>query len=186
MLHVSYDGLSFLTGSRVWCSSVKIDVKHFAGAGETYFIRWQNPECYMFPREERVKFYLKVRGWWKKYEQCRGLHASTSPLFSYFLGSFFNDSPLREGLYRVVVANHCVMVIMAFLQWFGPSNDFMKMNPVGLVTRMREDVYKVVLLPLLDAVVRFVFEAGEGNISARTRFSRVLDHVALFHSSKID
>lgn len=78
------------------------------------------------------------------------------------------------------------MALMAILQWIDPSDDFIKMNTVGLETQMRYDVYKGVSLSLLDGVVRFVLETGKRNIVSWTRFSHVLSHVAVLLSSEIN
>lgn len=91
-----------------------------------------------------------------------------------------------KALYRVLCADHCVMVNIVFLRWANPSEVFIETCPVFHDPRILDNVYKDVLRPLLDAVVRFCMAAGVHNIVAKTRYSPVPAHAAIIHASKID
>lgn len=82
----------------------------------------------------------------QKYDTFRSLRVTTNGLLSYVFGSFFNESPLRETLYRVAAADHSVMALMAFLLRVNFSDDFMKMHPISIDARIREGLYRGVLL----------------------------------------
>lgn len=110
----------------------------------------------------------------------------TSTLFFYVPCLSLKDSPIREALYRAADADHFAIVFMTFLQWVNPSDEFTKMSPIVLFARMREDVFKSVLLSLPDADTWVVFNEEVCYIVTCTGFSYVVDLFAVLHSSKID
>lgn len=59
-----------------------------------------------------------------------------------------------------------------------------KLNIPGFGPQMRESIYKGVLFPLRDAVVRLFLGVGVDNIVAKTNYSHVLAHTALLRSSE--
>lgn len=128
----------------------------------------------MVPHEERANLYIMVPSWWRNYEYCQSLLAPTSPLFLYVGSLFISGSVHTEALYRIACADHCVMGIRVFLQWANPSKKITEASFVGNDLRMLENVYKDVLHPLLDAVVRLATAAGVDTIVAETRYSLCL------------
>lgn len=186
LLSAPYDTVPFLTWSTIWRGAAKYEAKNCVRGGEAYFLGCHDREFYMNPREERVKLYAKVPSWWQKDEQCRALLVPTGPLFSYVSHLIINDSPLTGAFCCVDRANHCVMVIMVFLQWVHPIYAFIKMRPTDHEPRMLKNVYKGVLYPLPDAVLRFLLEAGVYNIVPKTRYSPVLAHAANLRALEVD
>lgn len=120
------------------------------------------------------------------YEPCQSLLVPTSPLYSYVSIQFIKGSVHTEALYRAAWADHCIMVTMVFLQWANPCDDFIKMSPVSHDPRLLQNVYKGVLLPFSNAVVRFAMVARVYNIVAKARRSPVLAHAANHRASEID
>lgn len=181
LLDAPYDGLSFLNWSGIWCNAVRLGVRYHSGADEAYFLGWHIRQICMIPPRTQPKLYVKVPGWRKKYELFRATLSPTSPLFSYVSSFFDNDSLLRKGIYPIALAKHCVMVIVTFLQWVAPTNDFTKMNLVGLDPSMPEAVYNGVLFPFRDVMIRLALEAEVRNISVRTCYSLVLALMQRFY-----
>lgn len=82
--------------------------------------------------------------------------------------------------YCTVVAKHCDMVIMAFLQPDHPIDESKKTSLSGFDSKMRKNVYEGVFLLFLDARARFACEIGVQGIVAKTRYFPVLSHTDVF------
>lgn len=78
------------------------------------------------------------------------------------------------------------MVLMVFLQLVQPAEDLLKIKIFGFDLQMRESVYKGMLFPLADAVIRFVLEDGVDNILTKTLYSPVLAHRAVLRWLGVD
>lgn len=81
---------------------------------------------------------------------------------------------MLESLYLGMVANNCVMVVMALIQRVHSTNQVLKMHLFGGGNRMCENVFKGVSFPFPDAAACFAMEAGVHNVVERTCCSLVI------------
>lgn len=88
----------------------------------------------------------------------------------------------RNALYMVALADRFVMVLMVFQQLLHSNDGSIKLNIPIFKLRKRGSVYKNVLLPLSDAVVRTVSKTGVHNTFAKTHFSPVVVHAVVLRS----
>lgn len=74
------------------------------------------------------------------------------PIVRFFCASniFFNDLSCAKKLYRAVFSDHCVIMIMAFLQRGHSTDVGAKVSLSGFNHLMRENHDKVVSIPLRE------------------------------------
>lgn len=104
----------------------------------------------------------------------------------YVSSLFIISSPHMNELYRAACADHCVIVIMMFLLWAHSTYDAIKMNAVVHVAKILEIVYKGVVCPLPDAVVRVNLAAMSPNIVAKNLDTPLLAHSAIHRDLEVD
>lgn len=186
VLDALYDRLLFLRCSRIWREAVTYKKTHRAGDVDGYFFGWHNREIFKVSLEEWAKPYVRIPDLWNKYEPCRVLLVLTSLLFAHAFKIFLNHLSCAKALYRTVVFDYFVLLIMSVLQRIHPTVEEAKISLFGFDLRIRENVYKGMLFLLPDAVVGSALEAGVDNVVEGTRYSPVRTHTAVVRSSRVD
>lgn len=80
----------------------------------------------------------------------------TGLLFAYASSVFIEEALDSKALYCAALTNHCVMVVMSFLQRVNHKNDHIKLDICGFDPQIRKPVVKAVLFPLPDILARLV------------------------------
>lgn len=75
---------------------------------------------------------------------------------------------------------------MLFMRHVYHGEDIFKLNISGFDARMRKPVYKCVLFPVLDVVIRFELGAGGGIVVLKTLYWISLAYSTILRSLKID
>lgn len=176
----SYDNLPFLTWSWLSREAERYEAKHRFSSDEAYLVSWHNREFLMILCQNVPSCRPSCRSSWRQYEPCRGLLVATRPLLSFVSSLFIIDSPPTEALYCAARTDHCVIVIIAFLQWVIPMDAFIDMNVVGHNSRVQENINEGVLYPFLGRMVRLVMTPGVHNIAARPEIHPCLSTLHFF------
>lgn len=59
-----YGHLQFLTYLKLWRATIKFMCKNWSDKWRTFFLGWYNLEFYSVLKEDRLRFYIGVPGWW--------------------------------------------------------------------------------------------------------------------------
>lgn len=113
-----YDTLPFLSWSKTWREAFQYEINYCGTRidGERYFVEWNNRKLFMVPLGKLPKLYVRVPLWRKKYEPCRALLVPTSCVFAHASRVLIEKSLGWKALNRAALTDHCVMVVMVFLQ----------------------------------------------------------------------